>query len=354
MGSESSIRITLLGHPAVAARPSGAVFPQKGFQLLAILCRAPRGECSRRRLASLLWDSESDATALANLRQLLARIRRALAGMGVALESRDQDIALGSLSTAIDLCAFQAGGAADAEREASLRIYDGDLLESVDDATDAFLEWLTVERAALRQDFFCRAEAVLVERTKFGRAPPDLLNEVAARMLTLDPEREASYRVLIEAFGRNGMLDGAQRHLDTLRKLLARDPNNAPAPETVAVVRRVFSVRHSTELPSPAAARKSWQPRVMFLAPEWPHGAHNNRLMKVFVEDVANELARCRSFVVLAPHSTIQLEQDRGHVPDNTKLRADFAIWDVGEPAELVAHVGGMRPTHVAFEGRLR
>jgi len=35
-------------------------------------------------------------------------------------------------------------------------------------------------------------------------------------------------------------------------------------------------------------------------------------------------------------------------------LRADFAIWDVGEPAELVAHVGGMRPTHVAFEGRLR
>jgi imidazolonepropionase len=43
---------------------------------------------------------------------------------------------------------------------------------------------------------------------------------------------------------------------------------------------------------------------------------------------------------------------DRGVLA--TGLRADFAIWDAGEPAELVAHVGGVRPTHVAFEGRFR
>ena len=273
MGSAGPIRITLLGHPAVAERLSGAVFPQKGFQLLAILCRSPRGECSRRRLASLLWDSQNDAGALANLRQLLARIRRALADMGMALESRDQDIALGTLRGTIDLCVFQTGGAADADKETSLRLYSGDLLESVDDATDAFLEWLTVERTALRQEFFCRAEAVLTERTKFGRAPRDLLNDIAARMLALDPEREATYRALIEAFGRNGMLDEAHSQLEALRTLLARDPNNKPAPETVAVVRRVFSVRHDAGLPEPRKERKSWQPRVMFLAPAWPHGA---------------------------------------------------------------------------------
>jgi len=43
---------------------------------------------------------------------------------------------------------------------------------------------------------------------------------------------------------------------------------------------------------------------------------------------------------------------DRGMLAPG--LRADFALWDAGEPAELVAHVGGVRPTHVAFEGRLR
>ena len=34
--------------------------------------------------------------------------------------------------------------------------------------------------------------------------------------------------------------------------------------------------------------------------------------------------------------------------------RADLAVWDAHEPAELAAQVGGMRPTQVIFEGRVR
>ena len=34
--------------------------------------------------------------------------------------------------------------------------------------------------------------------------------------------------------------------------------------------------------------------------------------------------------------------------------RADIAVWDAHEPAELVAHIGGMRPRKVIFEGRVR
>jgi len=34
--------------------------------------------------------------------------------------------------------------------------------------------------------------------------------------------------------------------------------------------------------------------------------------------------------------------------------RADLALWDAGEPAELVASVGGVRPAQVFFEGRRR
>jgi imidazolonepropionase len=34
--------------------------------------------------------------------------------------------------------------------------------------------------------------------------------------------------------------------------------------------------------------------------------------------------------------------------------RADFAVWDAHEPAELAAHVGGARPSEVVFEGRVR
>jgi imidazolonepropionase len=34
--------------------------------------------------------------------------------------------------------------------------------------------------------------------------------------------------------------------------------------------------------------------------------------------------------------------------------RADLALWEVAEPVELVAQVGGMRPSKVVFEGRVR
>ena len=34
--------------------------------------------------------------------------------------------------------------------------------------------------------------------------------------------------------------------------------------------------------------------------------------------------------------------------------RADLAIWDATDPAELAAHVGGTRPLQVVFEGRVR
>jgi imidazolonepropionase len=34
--------------------------------------------------------------------------------------------------------------------------------------------------------------------------------------------------------------------------------------------------------------------------------------------------------------------------------RADFALWDASEPAELVATIGGIRPSRVFFEGKPR
>ena len=43
---------------------------------------------------------------------------------------------------------------------------------------------------------------------------------------------------------------------------------------------------------------------------------------------------------------------DRGEL--EAGKRADFALWEAAEPQELVAHIAGMRPSKVFFEGRLR
>ncbi|MFM9865017.1 MAG: BTAD domain-containing putative transcriptional regulator [Micropepsaceae bacterium] len=304
------------------------MFPEKAYQLIAILCRAPGYRVARRRVASLLWDAAGDAAAAANLRQLLARVRKALPHADELVISEGQNLLLGPRRREIDLCVYQEtpASAPQSERSAALRLFGGDLLASVGEATAAFQEWLALERAALRQDYFCRAEQELTDLTKFGRAQAGALNDLAARMLALDPEREATYRALIAAFGRNGMLEESARHLTALRELLARDHGAAPAAETLAVVRRVFSVRQAGSLASAPQPAKAWQPRVAFLAPEWPRGAVNSRLMKAFIEDVANELSRYRSFVVLAPHSSFQADHETGHLADNTTLRADYTI----------------------------
>ena len=43
---------------------------------------------------------------------------------------------------------------------------------------------------------------------------------------------------------------------------------------------------------------------------------------------------------------------DRGEL--EAGKRADFALWDVAEPHELVGQIAGMRPSKVFFEGRSR
>src|SRR5438105_9482082 len=80
MDSRRHIPIRLFGFPEILEAQEGGAFPSKGFQLLALLLRSPSRRLTRREAASFLWDSESDAESLINLRQLIHRIRKALPG----------------------------------------------------------------------------------------------------------------------------------------------------------------------------------------------------------------------------------------------------------------------------------
>jgi pentatricopeptide repeat protein len=339
MGLESDIEIRLLGMPE-QARPAGQVaFPAKGFQLLALLARAPSMRMPRKELASLLWDGESEAAILGNLRQLLARMRKAYLGHGELLDADTKTVALGGGGALIDLNLFEIGYRSGSPEQAlrSLMLFRGELLEGIDDVTDSFSHWLTRERAALRERFFAAASSVLIELTRFGRASEHDLRSVAERMLALDPEREASYRSLVEAYGRNGMYEEAERIYRSLIAMLEREFGVPPQPETAAVMRRVMAGRGyrapdaSTEKPKPA------QPRVAFLAPAWivpSADPMQAAMLHALVEDIANELARYRTFVTLAPHSSFKLVHDSGMPVDNSVLRADYTVSGFVKPSE--------------------
>ena len=362
MGLDSDIEIRLLGLPELLRPVGGVVFPAKGFQLLALVARAPAKRLARKELASLLWDNDTEAAALSNLRQLLARIRRASAAYENLIDADTKTVALGGGGTLIDLNLFEIGFRSGSPEQAlrGLMLFRGDLLEGIGETTDAFSHWLTLERAALRERFFAAASSILIELTRFGRAMDQDLRAIADRMLALDPERESSYRTLIEAYGRNGMYEDAERIYRALVAMLEGEFGIAPQPETSAVLRRVLAGRgyHQAEtVPSKPAGS---QPRVAFLAPSWivpPASGEmaQTALLGALVEDIANELARYRSFVTLAPHSSFKLEHDSGIPTDNSVLRADYTVSGFVKPSDrdqlLVLRMADCRSGEILWAG---
>jgi len=327
MTAEAGLAIRVLGVPIVTGAPASPAFPAKGFQLIALLARSPSSVLRRREAASLLWDCRGDAETLGNLRQLLARIRRLPAPHGEYVTADVQMLTLGPGAKLIDLCAFTALAGSERSEDAleAVGLFRGDLLESMADATDDFLHWLRRERALLREQFFSAASLVLVELTRYGRASVRDLKTLADRMIAVDPERETSYRVLIEAFGRNGNFQISEHLYGELIEMLAREHGARPAPETVAVARRVFAAAGNRAAEAPEQ-HQSALPRIAFLVPRQLGCVVDAGLLHALIEDVANELTRYRTFAVIATHTSFQTDHDSGVPLDNARLRADYTV----------------------------
>ncbi|WP_162820805.1 BTAD domain-containing putative transcriptional regulator [Microvirga calopogonii] len=324
---QPDVTVRVLGIPEFGLPSPGRVFPVKGFQLLALLASSSSHKMTRKQIASLLWDSRNEAVALANLRQLLARIRQAAKNTEL-ISSSVEEVELGKDAAQIDVISFfiSLEHHSPAKWEQALHLFRGDLLEGINEATDEFLYWLTSYRELLRERFFSAASTALLEWTRYGNASSDRLRDLARRMVTLDPQREATYRLLIEAYGRNSMFDDVELTLKALEAVLLREHNDRPSKETMAVARRVLSWRSSYEHESAPTPSTHSAPRVAFLAPIHIEGGRIGGIVGALIEEVANELSRYRSIAVLAPHSSFQVDHDSGLPRDNSLLRCDYSV----------------------------
>lgn len=327
------LTVRLFGRPEIISVPAGK-FPAKGFLLLGLVLRMPEGRMSRAEAANLLWDSSKDGDSLANLRQLLSRLRRLQPVTGELIRAESTEVRLGADISAVDLYHFNqmAAGSAGDELIEQILLYRDEFLHGVDEPTEPFSDWLFTERASIRRSFFSAVDAALAELTRYGRAPRDSLVRIKELVIALEPEREASYRSLIEAFGRNGMYDEARELFGDLQAMSRRLFNADPSPETLAVVRRVFA--NATEISSAAQtdavemSRPALQgmPRVALLAVNDPAGVADPALIQALFEDIANELSRYRTFSVLAPYSS-QAVAHRSGIPErNDVLNADYSV----------------------------
>lgn len=335
MNAERDMIVHLVGVPHMA-KPTEGVFPAKGYILIAMLLLAGSGRMSRQAVAALLWDDAPEEKALTNLRQLLVRIHRCWPYEEPLVETSGSHLMAGSSAHRSDLACILAlqKSAVLAERVEAVLLARGDLLDTVDTGGGELAQWFRGERERFRRLVLGLAADVLLEMTRFGRAPEREIDIIGERMLALEPEREESYRALLEAYGRNGNFDAVNRTYEALVVVLKREFDSQPRAETVAALRRIMANAPRAQLQvisdrSGEAADEQVReisatrslaglPRVALFPPKALPGHELHFLYRALIEDVANDLSRHRTFAVIAPHSSFDVADS----PDTERLVA--------------------------------
>lgn len=260
-----AVRLRLIGHMEAWTVERINVLPagRKARAVLACLALARHGRMSRARLAELLFSGRPDDMARIALRHEIHALVEALASTGTDILHIARDhVALRPGKVWIDV--------REVERATpdTLPLFDGGLLEDLDDIDPAFDSWLMSEREGLRDRARGIAEGLLAGQTR-----PEGIVLAARRLLLIDPTREGAWRALIRAWLRLGDRAMAVRTYHECGKTLARCLDVEPSAETRALLFELEAAKPPPEPVGPMTAG-AWgrdAPRIA-IAP-FPAGA---------------------------------------------------------------------------------
>jgi TolB-like protein len=242
----AGLRIALLGGLGITGgeATARASLTRKAKALVAYLALQGGRPQSREKLAELLWGNSAEEQARANLRQTLSLVRKSLNGDGPAFLVTDGDqISLAGQDIDLDVAKFEhlvAEATPDALKRAAA-LYKGDLLDGFSLKEDSFEAWARTERERLRH-LACDALTKLIAHCD-EVGDTERCVETAARLLRLDPLREAAHRILISAYAAQGRQASALKQFEACRDILKRELGVEPEPETVALYRDIRNQR---------------------------------------------------------------------------------------------------------------
>jgi DNA-binding SARP family transcriptional activator len=210
---------------------------RKGRALIAYLCHSPGMTASRDKLADILWGDNDTAHSRNSLRQTLGVLRKELPepASGLLIAGRDA-IALRTSLVECDTSTFLEGlGVQSAEQlESAAESYTGQFLDGFHSGSDVFEVWATMERERL-----AGVAITLFERLARMTAGERAIGH-ARRLLTIDPAREASYRLNIELLAVNGHRDLAIKTYDACLAILKEEYGVAPSEETARLIESIL------------------------------------------------------------------------------------------------------------------
>jgi DNA-binding SARP family transcriptional activator len=322
-GPNDKICIWLMGAPRYAG--SDAFFPAKAFALVAGLLMSPGSTLSRSVAASLLWENVDQKRALGNLRQLLSKLQNFADGEEL-IQSKNGNLIAGPKAFRSDLAQFitTIRTADPASRLEAMLLFRGELLHGHETAQEQFYLWLLAERSRLKDLFFAALGPLLEDLTRFGRQKANEIGTLADRALALEEEREQTYRDIMAAYARVGDTGAAQRTYDRLLAVLQRE-GRSPDQATIALYRRLNAHATAASGDNEKHPLRRSQPRVAFTLPVAIDRTPAAVVIQSFAEDVANGLARYRTFRILSPTSSYAMSA-RGALPSDDRIRADYLV----------------------------
>ncbi|HKZ04738.1 MAG TPA: BTAD domain-containing putative transcriptional regulator, partial [Methylomirabilota bacterium] len=205
---------------------------RKAQALLAYLAVRGGRAHAREALTALFWADAGERQARQSLRQIMVRLRRALAGSRRALVVQGDTVTLHPTALDVDVATFERllrRGTPEA-LEAAVALYQGPLLDGVHVVAPGFEEWLESERARLAELALDALRRLMDHHLKRGR--PEAAAQAATRLLALDPVQEDAHRTLMRLHAQAGRRATALRQYQTCVALLQKELGVEPEAST--------------------------------------------------------------------------------------------------------------------------
>jgi predicted ATPase/DNA-binding SARP family transcriptional activator len=252
---EQQLRVRVLGTTelAVDGRPLAGLASAKATALLVYLVVTGTAQ-SRSALAGLLWSDLPEATARANLRLALTKLRRALpAQLLVTRQTVALDPARPVWADAVEVERLAAGQPEGEELLAAARLCRGEFLRGFEaPGAELFDEWVLGRRAASLGDQLALLERAVQDAR--DRRDPAAGVEVARRMLELEPLHEEAHRALMWFLATGGQRGAALAQFDTCRYLLREELGQEPSAATATLRDEIAQTGEFTRLPHEVAS----------------------------------------------------------------------------------------------------
>ncbi|MGV8854176.1 MAG: AfsR/SARP family transcriptional regulator [Devosia sp.] len=196
----------------------------------------------RRRVGDLIWSDHDAERASADVRQSIARIRRFQSEYKFELLSANTQVVWLNTVEGVyfDLAEFVSltANPGPASWVRMCEVYKGELLASISAAGEAYEEWLSYQRSALRNEFITNiSKAVLLDSPLSASER----RYCASRLLQIDPYHEGACRALMNDAAANGQTELVRELFTRCVRTLKTDLDVDPDVETIQLYQKCIS-----------------------------------------------------------------------------------------------------------------